>query len=265
MRELPYVKFLDESGQLPWLSNCQSRAEELAETIRDDPGFSKQCQEYYDSFTVYNQTRQRVGVNWKAAPDNHTHGLGIGDIVTSANSISLQNLLFDIEAVKSMGQKNTELITNSFTQRFLEESDSPVLKARLAETLIIDNIPNYLSSRGPYHPCVEEARDNRYLKSFRKWISSQTLSPDENEIKDIKEEVEAAIQKSQDEVFLKHLDPKTQYFSIGKKLLGAVADAIVPGVSSVTGALEELSSFFERGERKWQGFIVSTRQLKTRG
>lgn len=265
MRDLPYVKFLDESGKLPSLSDCESKANNLAETVTADPGFYKQYQEYYDTFKIYRETVKRVGIHWEAAPDNHTHGLKIGDIQTSANSISLRNLFFDIEIVNSIGKKNVELITNSFSQRFLEEGDNPILKAKLAELLVIDNIPNYLSPQGPYHPCVEEARNNPYLKDFRKWVSAQPVSPDANELLDIKKEVEAAIQKSQDEIFLKYLDRKTQYFSVGRKLAAAAADIFVPGASTVATVLEELSNFFEKGERRWQGFIVSIRRQKTRG
>jgi hypothetical protein len=42
------------------------------------------------------------------------------------------------------------------------------MKAKLVEFLVINNIPNYLSPEGPYHPCVEEARDNPFLKDFGK-------------------------------------------------------------------------------------------------
>ncbi len=262
MRDIPYVKFLDEREKLPCLKEIEDKANQFLNTIGENKIFSKRYEKYYDSFNIYKDTTKRVGIYWDAAPDNHTHTLKIGDINVSANSVRLENLIFDIELVNSMGEKNVELITNSFSQRFLEEGNSPILKAKLTELLVISNIPNYLTPKGPYHPCVEECRSNQYLKDFRKWISSQPINPDANELKDIKEEVESTIQESQDKIFLKYLDRKTQYFSLGKKLVYSTTNTIAPGFSIAASAIEELSNFFEKGERRWQGFLVSTRHLR---
>lgn len=263
MRDLPYVRFLDESGILPPLADMELNAEATKESVNNTPRFNKQSENFYGSFQIYWETVRRVGIHWDAAPDNHTHGLKIGDIIPSANSVSLKNLFFDIALVESFRKKNIELITNSFSQRFLEDEGNPILKAGLAELLVINNIPNYLNIDGPYHPCIEEARDNPFLKDFRKWITTQVTVPNEHELSDIKKEMEAAIQKSQDEIFLKYLDRKTQYISIGKKLAGAAADVYAPGISVVATGIDILENFFEKGERRWQGFIVSMRHLKT--
>ena len=123
-------------------------------------------------------------------------------------------------------RKDVELVTNSFSQRWLEDPANPIMKAKLAELLVIDNIPNYLSPEGPYHPCVEEARDNPFLKEFRKWVVTQSTSANEADRPDIKREAEATIRKTQDEIFLKYLDRKTQYMTLGKILAGVGVDIV---------------------------------------
>jgi hypothetical protein len=81
---------------------------------------------------------------------------------------------------------------------------------------------------------------------------------------DIKREAEATIQKTRDEIFLKYLDPKTQYITIGKILAGAGVDIVVPGASAVAALAEETIGFFGKKKKRWQGFIVSSRYLWTK-
>lgn len=260
MRTLPYVKFLDESGALPPLQDIQ--VPDLSEKISSDAQFSARYDRFQGSFSVYQENVKRVGVHWEAATDNHSRSFKIGSTTRSGNSISLENLFFDFEVVKRLGH-GVELITNTFSQRWLDDPNSPVLKARLSEVLVVDDIPNYLTPQGPYNPCVEEARENQYLKAFRKWIS-ETQVPSEAEIKNVKREVEEAIAKAQRELFLKYYDPKTEYKAIGKTLVGFATD-LVPGASQVMGALElaeEVKEAADKRRNRWQAFLVS---MKARG
>jgi len=73
MRNLPYVKFLDETGRLPLLSEFESKASDLVKNIKADPQFNKQREKFYESFRMYWETVRRVGIYWDVAPDNHTH------------------------------------------------------------------------------------------------------------------------------------------------------------------------------------------------
>ena len=70
MRDLPYVKFLDESGKLPSLNNIEKRSNDILGTVEEDPAFSKRHQKYYDSFKIYRETTRRVGIYW----ENNKHG-----------------------------------------------------------------------------------------------------------------------------------------------------------------------------------------------
>lgn len=287
MREIPYVRFLDESGKLPSLKDIglifQPFSGSSSEVINKRLGKIQTAEVLNGLYKKIPHVRKEqekkklpvaagdwqipifveMGIDW-TYPHNHTKRLRIADITIYANSSSPECLIFDLIVVERLRNKNIELITNSHSQSWLENPNNPIIKAKFAELLIIDNIPNYLTPEGPYHPCVEKARDNPFLKDFRKWIVSQSITANKKELRDIKSEVEAAIQKSQNEIFLKYLDRKTQYMSIGKTMAGAGADLIVPGLSATASILKEGVNFFDKRKRRWQGFIVSLRSLRTK-
>jgi hypothetical protein len=245
---------LDERDILPPLTDIAFP--DLYETVKSSPELSRRYESFQSSFSIYRDTVMRVGVHWDAGPDNHTHGLQIGRLKTSANSLRLENIFFDMEVIRRLGRKDVELITNSFTQRWIEDPNNPIVKIRFTEQLVIDKIPNYLSPRGPYHPCVDEARSNSYLRHFRKWISEESPKA-EAELLEAKREVEEAIKKSQQEIFLKALDPKKQYWSVGKTLVAAAVDLVAPGISTIASLGEAALEFIDRDKKRWQGFLVS--------
>lgn len=258
MRSLPYAKFLDEAGMLPALEDIQFP--DFWEEIKSDPTLSARLERLRRSFSVYRDKVRRVGVHWDAAPDNHTHGLKIGSITTSGNSVSAEKVQFDLEVAKRLSRrgKHVELVTNTFTQRWLDDPDSPFLKIQMSELIVIERIPNFLTRKGPYHPCVEEVRANRYLKDFRKWVMKRKVSC-AAEVAEAKREVEEAIAKAKRQLFLKYYDPKTEYKSIGKTMLGFGTE-LVPGASTVMGAIElagETKEALKKRQNRWQAFLVS--------
>ena len=256
MRELPYVKFLDEHKLLPSLEGI--KPPHALEDIRSDSALSERYNRNIESFS-WHDLDKKLGIHWDAGTDNHSDFFRIGNIQTYACP-NLNRLFFDIEVVKRLKCKDVELVTNSLLQSLLEDTKNIYFEAKLAEILVIEHIPNYQSPEGPYHPCVEEARDNLFLKDFRKWIVTRSLTAYEEELLDIKCQVEEEIQRLQDKIFLKYLNPKTQYMSAGKTIVGNVLDLILPGLSAATSIAEEAVNFFDRKKKRWQGFIISLRQ-----
>lgn len=259
MRGLPYIKYLDEIIDLSLLSNID------VEKIWTNFGSEKQnfirSENMRKGFNIYWDIVKQVGITWKAAPDNHTHRIIVGDKDYSGNSMNPDNIIFDlatVEFLKEELRKDINLITNSFTQNWLDSSDSLLAKSKLTELLIIENIPNYLTRYGPYHECVEELRNNEYLKAYRKWVSEQKLKFDIKELKNLKDEIENQINIAQKEIFLKYLDPKSTYLSIGKTIVGEIIDKFIPFVSSGISIAKDLSERNEKNELMWQGFIISS-------
>jgi hypothetical protein len=165
-----------------------------------------------------------------------------------------------MEVVRKIGRDDVEPVSNSFFQAWLQDSQNPLVQAKLTELLVLENIPNYLTPKGPYHKCIEEARRNPYLVDFRRWITQQSLSANKKELRDVKREVEAEIRKTEDEIFLKCLDSRTRYLSIGKTLLNKALDLALPFSSLTVKAAEEVANYFEAKQRRWQGFVVSARR-----
>ena len=114
-----------------------------------------------------------------------------------------------------------------------------------------------------YHPVIEEARDNSFLKDFRRWISENAASTDPKELATIKLEVENAISEVQRDLFLKYLDRGKQIFGMGKTLAGAAADIFLPGVGVAVDIVERFGEIRAAGKLRWQGFLVSLEDAKS--
>ncbi|WP_345984757.1 hypothetical protein WCX49_08990 [Sulfurimonas sp. HSL-1656] len=251
MRNLPFVEFLDENGSLPFVSEEEI---ELAITkIREQ-----------------NNSRMKTGISFQTAiqeagvldgimVDNHTHSLKIGNYVGYANSDEY-NLAIDLLYLSKLQGRTIELVTNSRLRPTHNLPTETWAGAKLTELLVIDNISNYLSPKGPYHPVIDEVRENKYLDEFRKWIISQNGSASITEVQDMKKQVEYAIQDAQDKLFLRHLDPKRHFLTIGEAMLGDLAGLVYPLAGTTKATVEVGKEIINPTVNKWQGFIVSAKQ-----
>ena len=261
LRQLPYVKYLEDIIDLTRLNDINVNG--IWESFGGEQQTYIRTEKMRNSFDAYSNVVKQIGVTWESAADNHTHGLQVGNKIYHGNSMRPDNIIFDlatVEFLKSFLEKDIQLITNSFTQNWLDSSDSLLAKSKLTELLIIENVPNYLSKLGPYHECIEEVRGNDYLKGYRKWISEQALNFDISELEGYKFEIENQLAKAQKEVFLKYLDPKSTYMSVGKTIAGAIADNFIPFVSNIYSIGEEINVRVKKKDMMWQGFIISSKQ-----
>jgi len=123
MRHLPYVKFLDEIGQVPdvdpdWLPE-------------PDQMFTHDALAHFQqSSSAYQAVKDYAHVYWDAAADNHTHGLSVGNRTLNGNSSSVKNVVFDMLVVERL-PKVAELVTNSFSSRLFKSEASTGSRLRL--------------------------------------------------------------------------------------------------------------------------------------
>jgi hypothetical protein len=265
MRNLPYVKFLDEFYDITELFKINTREFWNQYTGEDD--IRIRTDNMHANFNQFSVVVKRTGVKWKAAPDNHTHEIEVGGNKFSGNSMNPDNIIFDLATVEYVKLKystyDIQLITNSFTQNWIESPDSILAKSKLTELLVIENIPNYLSRKGPYHECIEEVRQNEYLGHYRKWIAKQKIKYDLSELKDIKNEVENAINEGMKNQFLRYLKPETMFMSISKNLIGGLADNLLPGSTIIKTVHDNIQEKKEKNPLMWQGFVISAKdQIK---
>ncbi len=259
MHQLPYVRFMDEGGIMPDLADFEMP--KVWSMMQTDPTLSSRYDRFMESFSHYAETVERVGINWKPAPDNHSRSLEIAGAKVTGNSVDLGSLMLDMEVIKRLNKKNVQWITNSFTQRWLEDPDPIIVRSRLAETMVIEHIPSYQMPDGPYHPCLEDARNDPSLRDFRKWVSSYKGSASDAELKEVKREAEAAIARAQRDLFLKYLDRSSLRDGIGRTLCGFVADLLLPGISTAVSVYETIRDYFANGGRRWQAFVVRSGHL----
>lgn len=251
MRTLNCVKFLDEMNQIPevdpnWLPEPELMFDPLAIAA------------YQSGSADYAKVKAQANVYWDAAADNHSHGLIIGDIRLSGNSWNIKNVVFDVLLAERLPEK-VELITNSFSSRLFKTEALARDKLLLTEVLILDSVPQFLSPRGPYHPCMDEVRESPFLSSFRQWIQTDAALAPNKEIMEVKKEVQEKLIESQKRIFLKHLDSKGSYESLAETMLGIGVDTLIPGASTVRDLMGQLSAEKAKQGLRWQGFIVDAR------
>jgi hypothetical protein len=258
LRDAPFCRFLDEEGRLPDVSDVDvyTIASNLYEPLR---GRLESNREILEVDVVSAEVRRR----WGARPDNHSRTLQLGSSSMAANAGALECILFDLAVLQRLGRSDIELVSNSLGQRWMDMGGAESPDA-LAHILVVDELPNYLSPDGPYHPVVEEARDNKHLRHFRDWVATTSSVPSPRELMEVKEEVREGIRESQEELFLKWLDPSSHYQTMGKTVLGTIADLFAGPASSMASLFEEFRDKEASSRLRWQGFIVSFGQAARR-
>lgn len=182
--------------------------------------------------------------------DNHTHSLKIGDVTLFGNSDEY-HFLFDLyvfQALQNLYKNDIELIANS---KYPLETFNGGAKAELIDRIIIQGIPNYLSFSGPYHECMEELRENKYIKDFRRWIIEDHRNIQRPEITEMCNTVEQSIKKAQENIFMRYLDDRSGY-SFSKsiastifKTAAGIACTPISVIDAFAGWLGEGQDFLE--------------------
>ena len=256
MRSISCVKFLDELGMLP----------EFNPDSLPEPGEmfdAASLNAFGESFSAWDEVKKSVGVNWDAAIDNHTHGIQVGLAHLNGNSVNPKNIVYDLLLAERLHPR-VELIGNSFSSRLCKTEALVRDRLKLAEVLVLNSVPQFLTPSGPYHPCIEEVRESSYLKYFRRWIVEEVNTAGSKEVGEVKAEVEAKLSEAMEKVFLKHLKPSAGYSSLAETILGVGADALLPGAGAVVDLMGQLSEERQKEGVRWQGFIVESR-AKLRG
>jgi hypothetical protein len=255
MRGLPFVRFLDEEGFRPNIEVLEWTR--IREMLQSDPRW-RDIDVRGQERPSYSEIVTSAGVAWSGV-DNHSHGLDVAGLHVMANPDSF-NLVRDFLILEQLAADNIELVTNSLTQPYLEPKSTALPQARLTELLTVRQVHNYLSVQGPYHPVIDEARENQYLKDFRRWIVERHTSLSLSEVRDVQLAVESAIQELQDRVFLKHLGGRwSHYVSVGKAAIGDGIGLLVPGAGVGIAVAEEALKHRQHKDERWAGFVVGTR------
>jgi len=252
MRHLPYVRFMEERGEVP---NIDFSRLPTPESVFQPAALKK----FSRSSAAYRTVKKQAHVYWDAAADNHTHGLIIGGYELNGNSWSVRNVLYDMYIVQRL-PANVDLITNSFTSKLFKTEASIGARLRLTESIVLNNVPQFLGPKGPYHSCIEEVRESSYLSHYRKWILEEAFKAPSIDIREIKDRTERRLEEAQREIFLKYLEPRAGYRTAAETVLGFVIDFGLPGSSTIAGLGKQLIEEPNKESQRWQGFILETQQ-----
>lgn len=252
MRELPFVKILNLRG--PKFGNLN---ECLFEVPNEDYALNEINKE---QFSTFRKLLSESGAGKFGNLDYHSQDIQIRSSRISARP-SFGNYVLDQEIASVLFGGEVDVISNSVLQVKFEEGLKQVSESTLTQLLIIENIPNYNFSLGPYHPVIDEVRLSPYLRDFRGWISNKNISCKPKDILEVKKGVEATLMEAQEKLFLENLDSSNAFFSIAKGFAGDVASLLNPVVGTIAAGTTALIEWKKNKSIRWQGFIVDARRI----
>lgn len=255
MRGLPYIKYVDKLYPDLYYEGAELFIKDVDLKL-DYRGLG-----YSDILERMNLNKAFGGL------DNHSHDIKIGNIARMGNADE-DNFKFDIYIFMALQEKtenSVELVSNS---RFgMNDFASYPDNAEVIEKIIIPNMPNYLNKEGPYHPCMEELRENKYLVDFRRWIISQSTTFQKSEINEICADVDRTIKETQERVFNKYLNDNSIYsfFRSSSKTAIKTGAGIIWTPFSIMDAIAGIiingkNALEVKGDR-WQGFVIQSRNV----
>jgi len=260
MRELKYVKFLDEhsaklnlreAGFKDLVDQIYKNNQTYSEPSLDDmfeQGYGKGISKYY-------------GLEGRV--DNHTHQLSFMDEEMGGN-LGMRHLIWDLCLIDRFKELSLELVLNPLTAKcaFSASDQASVITAEslgLAEqVLTFGSFYDISGSAGPYHKCVEELRGDDLLVSFREWIRGQANSLHNQNMEAVQEEIDNTVKEFTNRTLRKSVDPtntKNLVVKIAKnELLGKI-----PGGSAWSEITKAIAQNREADLHQGTAFVALAR------
>jgi hypothetical protein len=263
MHGLPYVKFVLETEQQEAIVHKFVNYE--------DPAVKEILLRDYFKFSVLYPKEIAAGLqdipfSWEPKLANMSEIFMLSNQPFFGFSGTFEGVPIDLVHLSHLEVPGLELVTNRFTTPIVERlttetmsavKDRVTNRATLAESVLLERIPNYLFKDGLYHPCIEEARADAFLTAFRSWLVSHPSHLSTAEIRDIVLEANASFERLRNDVFTKYLSPAKQYQSSGKILLDAFIELLLPCVGTAVGITKSLLEGCKTEKLRWMGFLSS--------
>lgn len=269
MRELPYVKFLTDRGDFEEKFNGAFNQANSKYKIYDprDSNFGDPWALYEKALCNITGQEFRVDRNTaKYLPDNHSHQIYLTkEVQTAASSTWFNNVLIDWITKEAFELESCDIVSNSgnhniYNHLGLDVKDVPV-KTGIANHLIVNRLPSYLTREGPYHECLEELRNHAFISEMRTYIDQLIIDDSEKEISKIAKEIESTALKYREAVFRKHLSGANEHWSVGKAVALDAVGLVIPGVGTVSELMGVRRRNIERKNFRWTGFVCDLSQL----
>jgi hypothetical protein len=270
MQDLPYVRFVLDSNHVDSIMHKY--------VDYNDPGFKQiDIEEYFQlSQTIPGITSSLndIPFDWDAAVDDRSEVFMISNQPMFGMVAKIEAVMIDLVHLSHLNVGDIELVTNRFTTPIVERltsaasamsTDNASNLASVAELVLLDRIPNYLSIDGPYHKCIEEAREDKYLGDFRNWIASRPRRLSQDDISEVVDAANASFRQLQRDLFDKYLSAKTVYFGTAKTLLYSAIDLLAPGAGIASAVLDTALQGRYAEQVRWQGFLASQEHRSHQG
>ena len=205
MRGHPKVKYVDKEFSRPMQSWVH---EEIRNIIANqDVRLNVDGEVISDNFRNYRDLMSRAGVHWVkdggGGLDNHSHGIRILDVVTSANSNDFSSLYTDIQVLNILRRVKggMDLSLNSFGQhlhrRLCPAEYHPDIMAssaaQLGALIISARITNSLGIAGPDPVVFERICESGFGRDFRGYIAAKNIEDAAKVYVDVIAEIDDAI------------------------------------------------------------------------
>lgn len=260
MRGLPYVKYLDAHG--PGLSLAELDFENQIDRICDNCGFLPQTNlnglfenGFGDGMTEY------LGGQFKT--DNHTHGLSFLGVNVGGNP-GMRQFAMDMWLIERFKNMKLEIVFNPLTAAGGFDDGSGNGISRVRELGLVDQVLTFGSlyditgPTGPYHPCVEEIRDDSLLREFRKWMRNSGSHLDNQDIAMVQADVDNKVREFTQRTLRNSVKPQNLAAIAVKLAKNALFDQFSFGgaVSTIAEAIDHNRQANQNG---WKAFVALSR------
>ena len=265
MWDLPYVKFLSDDSET--LARALTAHDQATEWIAEFGSLGWGDISRTFSRTIAAMTHDDMG----SGIDNHSRGLAhVEGFKLGGNSANTDAVLTDRLIATSLELPNLDVLTNTVASEAMQQlvidpsppktfDDWHVDVASLLGTV---RVPNQLGPEGGYHEEVEELRAHPQVRAFRDYLSN--LVPGVTPPEDAAKEVSEAADDYARQLTQKKHAKRPIYKTVGRGAIGAVLDAAVPLLGTVSGGaldiVNEISARRSLRDTAWASFVVSLKK-----
>jgi hypothetical protein len=260
MRHLKYVKFLDrEYANLSFGDEAFQKEASALEKI-----LSSAQSDVYDIGQPHPLQDEREKFA-EFLCDNHSHAINTLGSSFGGNA-SYDNLAIDLAIISRFKNKDFSIVLNEATSAsFINPSPkSKLLPAigditSLTESILhLAGLPEMVDPRGPYHPVIEELRDDKLVVNFREWMDSQTGSLSNQDSSMVLSDVDAKIKDFEQRSYRKYVAGKPTSDRVYELIRDKIIKT-VPGLSDAMKWMKGARDEAEAAELRWQAFVALSR------
>lgn len=271
MRKLDYVKFIDQEFPMTDFQEIHNQALALFLQLPSDRTLltdflSDNVTKSY--FHAHNAIRQSI-IDAREILNSYlsmqTHQILLQGLYLhpSPGSQSTFNFIFDSIVIDYLYEKtgiHMEFIVSDDVSIFIEDIfsmkiPSTTKQAQAIDLLFIQNIPDYITINGPYHPCIEDIRTMPTLIDFRNKISSFDSLSDASQIAHSLNQEFIALRTK---LFRRALSPDHPLKTALHTICFAEADKFIPFLSFGIDTIANIRTYSTAKKRGWAKFMLET-------